>query len=382
MKTITILIVLLLSVTYVSGQVSFGEPLKINDNWRFKRGDIENAAIAGFDDSKWRQLDLPHDWSAEGPLSPGLASATGYLPGGIAWYRKTIDIPADMNNKKVYIYFEGIYRNGEVFINGTSLGMRPNGYISYMYDLTPFLMFDEKNLLAIRVDHSKYADSRWYTGSGIYRDVWLVYANPVHINKWGVYVTTPVVNENEAQVQVETTLKNTTTKPATLTVIQELMNKDEKIIFKVSGKETVPAGSVKAHTQALKISRPALWSVDNPYLYQLRTTVLSDKQVIDKNITDRHSETSASQSKDWRCPRWPAASRHLDCQRPSDNGPDRPSGPDPPRKQPPRAPHVQSAARAPGADPQCRSTRPWTPRHGADLLPSVPRRAPRQLQAS
>ncbi|HEY4784817.1 MAG TPA: sugar-binding domain-containing protein, partial [Bacteroidales bacterium] len=114
MKRLTIIFSLLLSSLYVIGQVSFGDPIKINNDWKFSKGDFDKASQPEFDDAKWRKLDLPHDWSVEGPLSPGLASATGYLPGGIAWYRKSVEIPADKKDKKVYIYFEGVYRNAEV----------------------------------------------------------------------------------------------------------------------------------------------------------------------------------------------------------------------------------------------------------------------------
>src|SRR3972149_57614 len=160
MRTGFCLIALNFFIMAIYGQASFGEPVKINDEWRFQKGDFENANSPDFNDSTWRILDLPHDWSVEGPLSPSLASATGYLPGGIAWYRKTLDITADKKNKKIYIYVEGIYRDGEVFINGVLSGKRPNGYISYAYELTPHIKFGGKNTLAIRVDHSKSADSR------------------------------------------------------------------------------------------------------------------------------------------------------------------------------------------------------------------------------
>jgi beta-galactosidase len=285
MKTaIVCLIIFQLSFATMFGQVSFGEPVKINDGWKFQKGDTEKAALPDFDDSKWRQLNLPHDWSVEGPLSPDLASATGYLPGGIAWYRKMLDIPADMKDKKVYIYFEGVYRNGEVFINGTAIGMRPNGYISYMYELTPYIKFGNKNSLAVRVDHGKYADSRWYTGSGIYRDVYLVYAHPVHIDLWGVYCTTPILTDKQATIQVQTSVRNTTGKETAITVVQEILDKGQKMIAKITKKINVPSGNVEILTQNLKVNQPNLWSVDNPYLYQLKTSVYQGKELIDKTI--------------------------------------------------------------------------------------------------
>ena len=155
----------------VYAQVSFGTAEKFNDSWKFILKDDPAMVKNDFDDSKWRKLDLPHDWSVEGQLSPTLASCTGYLPGGIAWYRKHFEVKD--NAKRHYIYFEGVYNRSEVYLNGQLLGKRPNGYVSFMYDLTPYLKEGE-NVLAVRVDHSRYADSRWYTGSGIYRDVLMI----------------------------------------------------------------------------------------------------------------------------------------------------------------------------------------------------------------
>ena len=167
----------------VKAQVSFGQAEKFNNDWRFTLEDATEATNPTFDDSKWRKLDLPHDWSIEGQMSPTLASCTGYLPGGIGWYRKTFEVTE--TNKRHYIYFEGVYNRSEVYLNGQLLGKRPNGYISFMYDMTPHLK-QGKNVLAVRVDHSRYADSRWYTGSGIYRDVWMVKAGDIHFAQWGV----------------------------------------------------------------------------------------------------------------------------------------------------------------------------------------------------
>lgn len=285
MKVSFVLILLLSWVNISLAQVSFGDPQKINDGWKFQKGDAPKASLPEFDDSKWRQVDLPHDWSVEGPLSPNLASATGYLPGGTGWYRKTFTIPSEMKNKKVFIYFEGIYRNSEVYINGTSLGMRPNGYISFLYELTPYLRYGGPNTIAVRADHSKYADSRWYTGSGIYRDVYLIFSNPVHINQWGVFYTTPLVTSRQATIQVATTIKNTTNGPSALTVNQEILDKNQKVVAKSLQKFTVSADTTGTVIQNLKIANPMLWSTENPYLYQLKTTVYQGSTLIDQNVT-------------------------------------------------------------------------------------------------
>lgn len=162
----------------LEAQVSFGKAANFNDRWLFQLADDSAAVGEGYDDSRWRKLDLPHDWSIEGQLSPDLASCTGYLPGGIGWYRKHFRVMDDA--ARHYIYFEGVYNRSEVYLNGYLLGKRPNGYLSFMYDLTPYLK-EGDNVLAVCVDHSRSADSRWYTGSGIYRDVWMVSAPDVHL---------------------------------------------------------------------------------------------------------------------------------------------------------------------------------------------------------
>ncbi len=280
---ITGFLLFFLLVQNIFGQDGSMKPLKINDNWKFQKGDLKNAATPDFDDSKWRTLDLPHDWSVEGPLNQSLASATGYLPGGIGWYRKILDIPVNLKDKKFYIYFEGVYRNGEVFINGVSLGMRPNGYISFQYDLTQHLRFGEKNILAVRVDHSKSADSRWYTGSGIYRNVFLVEKNPVHLDLWGLFYTTRQLSDKKSSVQVQTTVKNTTAKQVSLTVVQELFEDEQKSKAKTTGKLIVAAGNSGVVKQDLTVNQPKLWSVDTPYLYQLVTSIYLDGKLTDQS---------------------------------------------------------------------------------------------------
>ncbi len=285
MKTSATLLFFFLSVSIVAGQVSFGDAHLINDDWSFHKGDHPAASNPDYDDSEWRRLHLPHDWSVEGPYSPDLASCTGYLPGGIAWYRKSLKVPAEKENKQVYIYFEGIYRDGEVFINGHSLGMRPNGYISTMYELTPYIRHGEENIISVRVDHSQYADSRWYTGSGIYRNVYLVYANPIHIDQWGVYYTTPFVTEREASVAVQTAVINNTIEPAAITVVQEIHDSRDRVLAGSSGQIDVPAGQTGELAQTMVLESPVFWSLDNPYLYHLHTRLYHMDEMIDHTQT-------------------------------------------------------------------------------------------------
>lgn len=284
-KSFLLLAFLATALFQTQAKPGFGEASLLNNDWKFYKGDPAEAAAPDFDDSRWRALHLPHDWSVEGPYSPHWASATGYLPGGIAWYRKALDVPAEWKGEKIYIYFEGIYRNGEVFINGQRLGMRPNGYISHSYDLTPHLRFGEPNTLAVRVDHSEHADSRWYTGSGIYRDVYLVKAGEVHINQWGVFFSTPEVSTRRASARVQTTVSNHSNERAVLQVKQELRNATGQTVASTSSRLNVNGNAQQELKQNMRVNQPRLWSLDDPYLYTLITTVEQNNKVVDRSET-------------------------------------------------------------------------------------------------
>ncbi|HHU56755.1 MAG TPA: glycoside hydrolase family 2 protein [Bacteroidales bacterium] len=284
-KSFLLLAFLATALFQTQAKPGFGEASLLNNDWKFYKGDPAEAAAPDFDDSRWRALHLPHDWSVEGPYSPHWASATGYLPGGIAWYRKALDVPAEWKGEKIYIYFEGIYRNGEVFINGQRLGMRPNGYISHSYDLTPHLRFGEPNTLAVRVDHSEHADSRWYTGSGIYRDVYLVKAGEVHINQWGVFFSTPEVSTRRASARVQTTVSNHSYERAVLQVKQELRNATGQTVASTSSRLNVNGNAQQELKQNMRVNQPRLWSLDDPYLYTLITTVEQNNKVVDRSET-------------------------------------------------------------------------------------------------
>ena len=265
-------------------QISFGDAQKINDNWKFILEDIPEAKNTSYNSISWQTVDVPHDWSVREQLSPTLSSCTGFLPGGIGWYRKTINIPESKQGEKVFLYFEGVYNRSEVFINGHSLGKRPNGYISFAYDATSFVKYGEENTIAVRVDHSKSADSRWYTGSGIYRDVWLVYANPIHIAQWGVYAY-PEVNKNTGILNIEVALENETASKVSLEVKNELLDLNGKIVSKSSNKVTITPNNENKITTKLKVRNAKLWDLENPNLYNLRTTVYKNGAQIDQTIT-------------------------------------------------------------------------------------------------
>jgi len=283
-----IIIVFLLFLTFspkINAQVSFGSSKLINDNWYFTLSNPKNAQQEEIDTNNWRKLDLPHDWSIEGNYSSSLASCTGYLPGGIGWYRKTIDLSNLQKDKKVYLYFEGVYNRSEVYINGQLVGKRPNGYISFMYDITPFINFSDDNVIAVKVDHSRSADSRWYTGSGIYRNVYLITSGKVHFCQWGVSYTTPEVSSKNATIRTTTEIKNETNEIQDIKLINVLTtSKGVKKAFSEKSVKVEP-NSVYKDTDVLKIKNPVLWDIKNPYLYSLDTRILKGTDKIDETKT-------------------------------------------------------------------------------------------------
>lgn len=274
-------------VAVVPGYAQAPRERRLFDNgWRFHLGDLAQAQSPAFADNGWRQVDLPHDWSIEGPYSQSNASGTGYLPGGIGWYRKTFQLPASMHGRKVSIRFDGVYRDSTVWINGTRLGSRPYGYSSFECDLTPHLHVGaQPNVLAVRVDRSVVADSRFYPGSGIYRHVWLNVTGPVHIAPWGTYIATPVAGEAEALVSIETQLSNETAAEARATVLTSIRNERDEEIATVKEDEPVTAGKDRTFCQQVVIPHPSLWSPDQPRLYTAVSRAYLDGNLVDEQRT-------------------------------------------------------------------------------------------------
>lgn len=281
--TAMLCVMALCTVAPATAQVSFGDAGKFNDGWLFLLKDDSAAVQTSYDDSKWRKLDLPHDWSVEGQLSPSLASCTGYLPGGIGWYRKHFSITDKA--ARHYIYFEGVYNRSEVYLNGHLLGKRPNGYISFLYDLTPYLK-EGDNVLSVRVDHSRYADSRWYTGSGIYRDVWLVSAPEIHIAQWGIGWKATSLTDKQATVAVDMEVQKHISTTDKLELQATLYDTDGKLVAQRRTRVADGSEGISKETLTLKISRPHRWNLDAPYLYTLTTDLLSNGQRIDGSTTN------------------------------------------------------------------------------------------------
>lgn len=256
-----------------------------NSAWKFYLGDEDKAKEVNFDDAEWRQLDLPHDWSVEGSFSDKWASGTGYLPAGIAWYRKAFDVSADDKDREIAICFDGVYNNSEVWINGNYLGKRPNGYVSFQYDLTPFIKFGAKNIIAVKVDHTKYADSRWYTGSGIYRDVKLISMNKCHIKQWGVYAKVVELSDESATIRIEAEISNKLAKEQDVE-IENVLYYNGEVIQKSKSRLVIAANSNGINNQEISISNPKRWGVETPNLYTLKTVVHYDGMARDEVIND------------------------------------------------------------------------------------------------
>lgn len=283
LKTIIYSLILIVCLSGCSSESKVRSHKDFTEDWKFYLGDDSLAIGNDYDDSKWRTLDLPHDWSIEAdfslsnPATPG----GGALPGGVGWYRKEFTVEKSDTDKKIYVDFDGVYWNSKVWINGQLLGERPNGYISFRYDLTPYLRFGEKNVIAVRVDNSQQPNSRWYSGSGIYRNVWLVKTNPVHVSQWGTYVTTPTVSKDNAQIKILTNIDNTTAVVQDAELISILVKADGKQLAKTSTTIHLEANSKTETEQTIKIDNPVLWSVDNPYLYTIKTQIKQNGTIVD-----------------------------------------------------------------------------------------------------
>jgi len=284
-------LLILFSASQLSAQQSSSRTTaSFNKGWKFYLGDDDSARNNDYNDSSWRNLNLPHDWSIElafDSTSP-TGNGGGALRGGIGWYRKTFTVPVSSKNKKMFVDFDGVYCNSEVFINGHSLGIRPNGYISFRYELTPYLNYgDEKNVIAVKVNNSPQPNSRWYSGSGIYRNVWLVTVNNVFVDHWGTYVTTPRATDQLAEVVVYTKIKNATDADTSVTLKTTLYDASaQPILATTPDVVTVSANGAKVKAKRFLFGFPHLWSVDNPYLYKAVTQIISNGKVVDEYATN------------------------------------------------------------------------------------------------
>jgi beta-galactosidase len=279
--------VLLLTVSCFAANIHKEKSIErrelFDNNWKFALGDYPSANKIDFDDKIWREINLPHDWSIQREIDKNnpTGQAGGYFPAGIGWYRKNFIVPSSWQGKKVSIYFEGVYMNSEVFINGRSLGVHPYGYTSFCYDLTPFLNYNKENIIAVRVDNSQQINSRWYSGSGIYRHVWLFVTNPIHFSQWVTVITTPEITAKKSTVQIKSIIKNKTAKPQSIVLSTKIFNKKNNTVGNNELKIDLPAESEKEIEQSIIVNNPLLWAPENPNLYNAQMEIIQDNKTVD-----------------------------------------------------------------------------------------------------
>jgi beta-galactosidase len=272
--------------------------IPFDKNWRFKKDSLSGAESPGYNDAGWRILDLPHDWSIEdlpnqqegsvqGPFTKASAgkAATGFTEGGIGWYRKTFVLDNRYKGKQTYVIFDGVYMDADVWLNGHHLGNHPYGYTSFFYDLTKYLnAAGQSNVIDVRAKNVG-KNSRWYSGSGIYRHVWLLPVDPVHTRIWGNYITTPDVSKNSAEVNIKTSIENTSSVKKAIEVKTDLLNNSGNVVASGRQSLTIPADSSAELTQKLIMKNPKLWGLENPVLYKARVTLIAQNKVLDQTVT-------------------------------------------------------------------------------------------------
>jgi beta-galactosidase len=268
------------------------EPVRIvqdfNSDWKFFLGNDSLAYTETFDDSEWRLLNLPHDWSIEGDFSEENTTGYlgGYLPAGVGWYRKSFKMGKSDEARQYFIDFDGVYRNSEVWINGNYLGKRPFGYLGFRYDITSFLRYgNEKNVVAVKVDNSAQPNSRWYTGSGIYRNVWLVSTGNAFVDHWGTYVTTPKVDAYQAEIVLQTTVRHNAQPPVDISIESEIISPNGRVVAKQTSR-VVNESNSELFTQNFIVKKPSLWSVKDPNLYKVKSKIYKGKKLVDQYTTE------------------------------------------------------------------------------------------------
>lgn len=286
MKNFFALILLLITTScFAQRNILFDE------GWRFHRGDVANGEAVNFNDNDWRKIDLPHDWSIEdilntnSPFNPDVINgvSVGFTTGGIGWYRKKFSIPSSEKNKKVYIQLDGVYMNADVWINGVHLGNHPYGYTSFYYDISDKIINGD-NVIAVQVKNEG-ATSRWYSGSGINRHVWLEIVNPIHIAQWGTYITTNNVSKTSANIRIKTNVVNETNENKNVRLVTFFINNKGVKVTASSSSKIISANSEFTFDDNAKISSPGLWSVDFPARYKAISKVYVNGKLSD-NISN------------------------------------------------------------------------------------------------
>ncbi|MBN2161431.1 MAG: DUF4982 domain-containing protein [Pontiellaceae bacterium] len=263
------------------------EVVSLDPDWNFFQGDAAGAEKVRFNDAGWEQVDVPHDWCIAGPFDENAPTtgSGGWLPSGIVWYRKALEIPASAKGKSVWVEFDGVMANSDVWLNGKHLGHRPSGYFSFRYDVSKVVKPGANNVLVVRCDTADQPASRWYTGGGIYRHVRLIVADPLHIEPWGAYVTTPVVSTDSAQLHLELSVRNGSKTKKNAVVLWRVLDPDGSEVLSANIAAPLNAGVSQTLKQDLPLEHPSLWSLETPQLYTLISQVLVDGNVVDEVST-------------------------------------------------------------------------------------------------
>jgi beta-galactosidase len=259
--------------------------IPLDDDWRFRLGDLAGQEKAGFDDSTWRIVKVPHDWSIEGPFEEKnpTGGAGAFLPSGIGWYRKHFAAPPEFAGRRVFIEFDGVMANSDVWINGDFLGHRPYGYVTFRYELTNHLK--PENVITVRADNSQEPASRWYAGAGIYRHVRLLALDPVHIEPWATFVSTSKVTAESATVRVRSAVVNQSETARKVTLQFAVRDADGRPVASVGSAISIEPGKTTSTVQDLEIRAPQRWDLTTPSLYQLVATVVQDGKALDAEVT-------------------------------------------------------------------------------------------------
>jgi beta-galactosidase len=263
--------------------------MPLDRNWLFNKGDASGADGAAFADSTWRPVNLPHDWSVEGPFSQTapMTGRGGYLASGIAWYRNHFTLPSNVTSgQQVYVEFDGVMANSTVYINGTALGTHPYGYVSFRYDMTKNIKFGAENVIAVKTDTTTQPASRYYAGAGIYRHARVIATDSVHIDQWATYVNTPAPTTASGTVKVTTSVVNSGTSSQSVSVQGTVSDASGTAVAPVTAAaQTIAAGASANFAFDVPVANPKLWSPDAPNMYQLLTNVQVGGKTVDDDVT-------------------------------------------------------------------------------------------------
>ncbi len=274
---------------FVSATLANNTSREIDFNFDWKFTLVEDTALPTtipLQDTAWRDVRLPHDWSVELDFDQSLEGATGYLPGGVGIYQKHFATPSKGEDKTSYILFDGVYNNATFWLNGKLLGENPYGYSPVYFDLSKYLKKDgSQNVLTVHVDHSRYGDGRWYTGSGIYRNVKLVTVDKLHIPIWGTFVTTPTITKEQGEVDIQIEVKNDTKDRRSFVLSTQIIDNEGHVVASTDDKERLKGERKETYSQSLKVQNPKLWDITDPNMYKAVTSVIYDDKTVDQYET-------------------------------------------------------------------------------------------------